>query len=202
MSVILRAAYMHAMSLNAFASQAAINAMIVGRFTVQGFINFYWANMERVCALSPDLHYRLCVNLLAFYQGRSQTFSFGGATGGASFATRGAVNGLCRTFRKWPEKFLGGHWGVRQNFGGEVAPLAPPNSAPAFYHFLQLVSRNSGKGSLTSWLAWDPRMPEQRYGRGAVKELRAMETYKKIASNCACFCQTTMLTPKIIKETI
>jgi len=41
MSGILRVAYMHAMSLNAFASQAAINAMIVGRFTVQGFINFY-----------------------------------------------------------------------------------------------------------------------------------------------------------------
>jgi len=32
---------------------------------------------------------------LACAQGRSQTFSFGGATGGASFATRGAVNGLC-----------------------------------------------------------------------------------------------------------
>jgi len=29
----------------------------------------------------------------------------------------------------------------------------------AFYHFLQLVSRNSGKGSLTSGLAWGPRMP-------------------------------------------
>ena len=43
MSGIVRAAYMHAvsMSLNAFASQAAINAMIVGRFTVQRFINFY-----------------------------------------------------------------------------------------------------------------------------------------------------------------
>jgi len=35
-------------------------------------------------------------------QGRSQTFSSGGATGGASFATRGAVNGRCRTFRKRP----------------------------------------------------------------------------------------------------
>jgi len=48
-------------------------------------------------------------------------------------------------------------------------------------------------------------MPEQRYGRGAVKELRAMETYKKnkkIVRNYACFCQSTMLTPKIIKETI
>jgi len=31
-----------------------------------------------------------------------------GGTGGASFATRGAVNGLCRTFRKRPEKFWGG----------------------------------------------------------------------------------------------
>jgi len=34
----------------------------------------------------------------------------------ASFATRGAVNGLCRTFRKRPEKFG----------GGSGTPLAPP----------------------------------------------------------------------------
>ena len=38
-------------------------------------------------------------------QGRSKTFSFGGATGGASFATRGAVNDLCRTFRKRLKNF-------------------------------------------------------------------------------------------------
>ena len=31
---------MHVMSLNAFASQAAINAMIVEHFTVKGFLNF------------------------------------------------------------------------------------------------------------------------------------------------------------------
>ena len=49
----------------------------------------------------------------------------------------------------------------------------------AFYDFLQLVSRNSGKGSLANGLAWGPRMPEQRYGKRAVNELRAMETYKK-----------------------
>jgi len=49
----------------------------------------------------------------------------------------------------------------------------------AFYHFLQLVSCNNSKGSLTSGLAWGPRMPEQRCGKGAVKEFRAMETYKK-----------------------
>ena len=41
-------------------------------------------------------------------QGRSQTFSFGGDTGGASFATSGAVNGLCRTFRKRPSPPLKG----------------------------------------------------------------------------------------------
>jgi len=55
-------------------------------------------------------------------QGRSQTFSFGGATGGASFATRGAVNGLCRTFRKRPTErdlILGGPGKI----GGAVAPL-------------------------------------------------------------------------------
>ena len=40
MSGILRVAYMHAMSLNAFASQAAINAMIVGRFTVVRIYRF------------------------------------------------------------------------------------------------------------------------------------------------------------------
>jgi len=45
-------------------------------------------------------------------------------------------------------------------------------------------------------------MPEQRYSRGAVKELRSMETYKKIVNNYACFCQATMLNPKITKETI
>jgi len=58
-------------------------------------------------------------------QGRSQTFSSEGATGGASFATRGAVNGLCRTFRKRPEQFWGATGGARQNFWEEVAPLAP-----------------------------------------------------------------------------
>jgi len=60
-------------------------------------------------------------------QGRSQTFSFEGATGGASFATRGAVSGLCRTFKKRPEKF----WWARQNFGGQWPPLATRSSAPA-----------------------------------------------------------------------
>jgi len=57
--------------------------------------------------------------LYIYIQGRSQTFSFGGATGGASFATRRAVNGLCRTFRKRPEKF----WGAVALPG---TPLASP----------------------------------------------------------------------------
>jgi len=42
-------------------------------------------------------------------RGGARHFHLGGATGGASFATRGAVNGLCRTFRKRPEKFWGGN---------------------------------------------------------------------------------------------
>jgi len=39
-------------------------------------------------------------------------------------------------------------------------------------------------------------------GRGAVKELRAMEIYKnkKIVTNYVCFCSSTMLTTKIITE--
>jgi len=52
-------------------------------------------------------------------QGRSQTFSFGGGTGGASFATRGVVKGLS-------ERDLKNFVGARQSFGGAVAPLAPP----------------------------------------------------------------------------
>jgi len=64
-------------------------------------------------------------------------------------------------------------------------------SGTAFYHFLQLVSRNSGKGSLTSGLAWGPRMPEQR--QEGSKWVEGNETYKKIVTNYACFCQTTML---------
>ena len=76
------------------------------------------------------------------WQGRSQTFSFGGATGGASFATRGAVNGLCRTFRKSSENFLGGHWGARQNFGGAVAP---PSSAPG--KWANLLSNGAPKSN-------------------------------------------------------
>jgi len=71
-------------------------------------------------------------------QGRSQTFWFGEATGGASFAKRGAVNGLClialNNFNavawRHAENFGGDTWGARQNFGGAVAPLAPPRSAP------------------------------------------------------------------------
>jgi len=35
-------------------------------------------------------------------KGGARHFHLGGATGGASFATRGTVNGLCRTFRKRP----------------------------------------------------------------------------------------------------
>ena len=59
-------------------------------------------------------------------QGRRQTFSFGGA----SFATRGAVNGLCRTFRKRPEKFWGATGGPGKILGGQWPSLAPPSSAP------------------------------------------------------------------------
>jgi len=67
--------------------------------------------------------------LLCCCQGRSQTFSFGGVTGGASFATRGAVNGLCGTFRKRPEKFWGVTGGPGKFLGGVAppgTPLAPP----------------------------------------------------------------------------
>jgi len=64
-----------------------------------------------------------------FSQGRSQTFSFWGATGGASFAARGAVDGLCRTFRKRPTErdlILGGPGKILGGSGPPWHPLAPP----------------------------------------------------------------------------
>jgi len=66
-------------------------------------------------------------------QGRSQTFSFGGATGGAGFATRGAVNGLCRISMQWHDvtrKIWGATGGARQNFGGAVLPPGIPLASP------------------------------------------------------------------------
>jgi len=59
-------------------------------------------------------------------RGGARHFPLGGATGGASFATRGAVNGLCRTFRKRPENF-GGPGKIFWGGGGPPGiPLSPP----------------------------------------------------------------------------
>jgi len=52
-SGILRVAYMHAVSFNVFASQAAINAMIVGRFTVARIYKFLLCEPgARLCSKS------------------------------------------------------------------------------------------------------------------------------------------------------
>jgi len=63
-------------------------------------------------------------------RGGGRHFHLGGATGGASFATRGAVSGLCRTSVQWHDvtrKILGGHWGGQAKFwGGSCAPWHPP----------------------------------------------------------------------------
>ena len=100
-------------------------------FIISGESSACWCKTKQNirCQSNPLIHVNLTLNWknrCIASQGRSQTFSFGGATGGASFATRGAVNGLCRTFKKRPEKFWGGTGGVRQNFGGAVTPLATP----------------------------------------------------------------------------
>jgi len=50
----------------------------------------------------------------ALTRGGARQFHLGGATGGASFATRRAVNGLCRTSFQWHDvtrKIWEGHWG-------------------------------------------------------------------------------------------
>ena len=60
----------------------------------------------------------------------------GGGTGGASFATRGAVNGLCMTFRKRSEKFWGGHWGSQAKFGRVVVPPGTPLAPPLGVHIV------------------------------------------------------------------
>ena len=68
--------------------------------------------------------------LLAVDRGGARHFHLGGATGGASFATRGAVNGLCRM--QW-------HDVTRKIFGGPGKILRvsgplwhPPSSAPGY----------------------------------------------------------------------
>jgi len=71
---------------------------------------------------------------LYYTQGRSQSFLFGGATGGASFATRGAVNGLCRTFRKRPTPAA---WRHPEKFGGQWPPWHPHSSAPDYAPMLR-----------------------------------------------------------------
>jgi len=59
-------------------------------------------------------------------QGRSQTFSFGGATGGFSLQ-QGELSMVCVGLSERDLKNFGGATGgARQNFGGEVAPLGPP----------------------------------------------------------------------------
>ena len=57
-----------------------------------------------------------------------------GATGGASFATRGAVNGLCRTFKKRPAERDLMFGGSGKNMGGSGPPWHPPSSAPECIH--------------------------------------------------------------------
>ena len=71
------------------------------------------------------------------YAGAEPDIFIWGATWGASFATRGAVNGLCRTFRKRPtpvswrhaENF-GGAAGGQAKFWGAVAPPGTPLAPP------------------------------------------------------------------------
>ena len=87
---------------------------------------------RKVKAEIQNIDYWIRANKLSinYNQGRSQTFSFGGATGGASFATRGAVNGLCRTSMQWHDvtrKILGGTLeGPGKILGGQWLPMEPP----------------------------------------------------------------------------
>jgi len=63
-------------------------------------------------------------------RGGDRHFHLGGATGGARFATRGAVNGLRRTSMQWHDvtrKILGG---PGKTLGGQWPPLAPPLAPP------------------------------------------------------------------------
>jgi len=79
--------------------------------------------------------------ILTLHQGRSQTFWFGGATGGASFAT---VNGLCGTFRKRPTppdvtwKILWGPLGGQAKFWGVSGPPSTPLAPPLHFTFINI----------------------------------------------------------------
>ena len=70
-------------------------------------------------------------------------FHLGGGTGGVSFATRGAVNGLCRTFKMRPTErdlILGGALGEpSKNLWKKLPPCYSPSSAPAYGPLLALT---------------------------------------------------------------
>jgi len=79
-----------------------------------------------------------------------------GATGGASFATRGSVNGLRRTFRKRPTEKDLIFWGGRQNFGGEVAPFGTPLAPPLHtsYGSAAQTFHKSTEAMNCRWVRW------------------------------------------------
>ena len=72
---------------------------------------------------SQNLYFKLVLT----HTGAEPDIFIWGATGGASFATRGAVNGLCRTFRKRP-KFWEGHCGSQEKFWGGSGPPGTPQT--------------------------------------------------------------------------
>ena len=63
-------------------------------------------------------------NGIALGRSGARNLHLGAATGGASVVTREAVNGLCRIFRKRPEKFWVSTWGQAKFLVGSD-PLAP-----------------------------------------------------------------------------
>jgi len=93
--------------------------------------------VQRLVNRISTKRWRSCLQYLPGSVAEPDIFIWG-ATGGASFATRGAVNGLCRTFIKRPEKFWGGHWGARQNFGAAVAPPGTPLAPPLTWLYIDL----------------------------------------------------------------
>jgi len=111
-----------------------------------------------------------CVLIMKLLRVGTRHFHLRGATGGASFATSGAVNDLGRTFRKRPtppdvaRKILGG---PGKFFGGQ---WHPPSSAPEADSFSHLAVKYC-----VLFLLWSGHFHEQE-GNVTIEETNEPQT--------------------------
>jgi len=109
-------------------------------------------------------------------------------------------------FQQWLQRFTFDGNCAEQLYSVQPLPSCTSISINAFYN--KSLNRKSYLNiSFTLALGFQAKVLAQgrrNSGRGVVKELRAMQAYKKqkIVTNYVCFCSATMLTSRLITEII